>query len=235
MVSMDVLLAVGLQMGHHPSLLHRRMLPFVLGERHGIHIIDLDQTMGALKRALAATSEIAAKHGTILFVNGRDETKQMTTAEARRCQAYFITSGKWVPGTLTNMREVLPMSQRAVTNATLAPSSALDPITRQRVRSPLPKDPAMLMSPRTAYHPSLLPDLVICLDASRNRSLFKETRKMNVPTIGVCDTDMDPSLVTYPIPGNDDTLEAFAVLTRLFSEAVRVGKLQGKQQMHQAE
>ncbi|KNE71086.1 hypothetical protein AMAG_15336 [Allomyces macrogynus ATCC 38327] len=179
------LVAANLHVGHAPSRWTSLNLPYILGTREGIHIIDPNRRLGTWRRAATLTRLVAATGGP-----GPDA--------AVSSNQYYVT--EWVPGTLTNAAEVVAKRQAA---------------------TPVPMDPAV---GAVAHDPD--PDLVILLDVTHPATTraCKEARKLNIPTVAVIDTDVDPRWVTYPIPANDESTVGLALVAETLAREAAVGR-----------
>ncbi|KNE70030.1 hypothetical protein AMAG_14865 [Allomyces macrogynus ATCC 38327] len=217
------LVAANLHVGHAPSRWTSLNLPYILGTREGIHIIDPNQTLAHLRRAATLTRLVAANGGLVLFVANRPDLHAIAQDAAVSANQYYVT--EWVPGTLTNAAEVVSKRQ-AATPVPMNPSIGAvhaDP----DVATPLPQ-----------------PDLVILLDVTHPATTraCKEARKLNIPTVAVIDTDVDPRWVTYPIPANDESTVGLALVAKTlareaaegYAEAVAKAKL-AQRHMHEVD
>lgn len=198
------LIAAGAHLGHATGRLRPNCLPYVYGVREGIHIIDLQQTLAGLRRAARVVRELVERAGLVLFVGTRDGQREMVERAAVRSGQFYVHT-RWVPGTLTNF-SVINEQKRQVGRVELDMADHRTP--RQ-------------LSPGAA-NTIIKPDLVFVLNPVENRALLHECIRMRVPTAGLVDTDSEPSLLTYPIPGNDDSLRfAELVLGVLAKQAQR--------------
>ncbi|KAF9110148.1 37S ribosomal protein, mitochondrial [Mortierella sp. AM989] len=187
------LLAAGLHLGHSTSLWNVASMPFVFGVREGISIINLEHTLTHLRRACTVTKGVARQGGIILFIGTRDGMSHVTINSAKSCNAYYVAS-KWCPGTITNAQEIVgPHTPR------LPDARAGD-----------------LAKP-------FRPDLVIVLNPIENMIAIKEATRFNIPTIAITDTDVDPRIVSYPIPANDDSVRGVELVAKVLAEAVKEG------------
>ncbi|EEB08429.1 mitochondrial 37S ribosomal protein MRP4 [Schizosaccharomyces japonicus yFS275] len=198
-VSIAALLAAQAHLGHATSLWNPMNQPFIYGIRNGIHIISLDKTLVFLRRAINVIQEVARTKGIILFVGTKPGQKLSVMAAAKRCNGYFIFN-RWVPGLLTNAKTVQP---------TLGGSLKTVDQDGKEVRAPTPS--------------FLYPDLIVILNPLENINVCKEAQRVSVPTIGIVDTNVDPRLVTYPIPANDDSLRCSDLIVGLLSQAACEG------------
>jgi small subunit ribosomal protein S2 len=179
------LIKAGLHLGHYRSRWKPLNLPYILGERHGLHVIDVTQTLAHLRRAANFVQLTASYGGLILFVASKPELHGIIADAATHGHGYYVP--KWLPGTLTNAKDVL----------------------RQEV----------------IEEGIVRPDIVIALDTSINATqrAILEATKCNIPTIAPIDTDVDPRLVTYGIPANDDGIQGLKLITGVLSQAAKDG------------
>lgn len=201
--SLETLLAAGAHLGHSTSMFRPTTQPYIYGVRDGIHIINLEQTLVHLRRASKVIEQVAENGGLILFVGTRPGQQRSLEVAAKRSGGYYVHR-RWVPGTLTNCREISQLWERVEVDMG-------DQATGR------------LLSPRLKR--SLIkPDLVVLLNPVENRNAIYECIQSNVPTIGIVDTDSEPSLLTYPIPGNDDSLRATDIFVGVLSKAAEKGR-----------
>jgi len=180
MVTVKDLLEARVHFGHHQSVWNPKMEPYIYGVREELHIIDLEQTVAHLRRALDVLRHVAYNGGLILFVGNRSQYERLIRSAAMRCGEYFVTR-KWTGGTLTNRMQTLKQDA--------------------------------------------IPDLMVCLTVPVSFRALRESYHLNIPSIGIIDTDQDPSNVTYVVPGNDDTPTAVELYCRLMALAVMEGKV----------
>lgn len=205
-VTISTLLAAGCHLGHAKSSWRPTTQAYIYGEYEGIHLIDLNETITALKRAVKVIRGIANKGGIILFVgtSKNDELHMALQEAANRCQGYYI-SKRWIPGIVTNFTEV--------TKQIGGENKMEVDMANTRTDRELNQDSSTLIKP----------DLVVLLNPVENRNCIKECIKSRVPTIGLCDTDMEPSLLTYPIPCNDDSIRSLSLMLGVLSRAGEEG------------
>ncbi|KAG0236833.1 ribosomal protein S2, flavodoxin-like domain-containing protein [Mortierella sp. GBAus27b] len=192
-LSISQMLAAGLHLGHSTTLWNAASMPFIFGVREGISIINLEHTLTHLRRACSVTKGVARQGGIILFVGTRDGMEHVTIDAAKSCNAYYVAS-KWCPGTITNAQEIV------------GPHTPRLPGAR----------PGELPKP---YRP----DLVIVLNPIENMIVIREATRFNIPTIAITDTDVDPRIVSYPIPGNDDSVRGVELVAKVLAEAAKEG------------
>lgn len=181
--SLEALMAAQVHMGHNKALWNPANGRYIYGERDGIHIISLETTQVHLRRAARVVEEVAYHGGLILFVGTRPGHMPIVVRMAELAGACHLFQ-KWTPGTITNRDTLL--------------AGGVLQIVDEKDR-PLPGFEKHLMDRRP-----VIPDLVVCLNPLENYTLLKECGMANIPTIGIIDTDADPTWVTYQIPANDD-------------------------------
>ncbi|AET38168.1 mitochondrial 37S ribosomal protein uS2m Ecym_2438 [Eremothecium cymbalariae DBVPG len=201
-LSIDKLSAAGVHLGQSTSLWRSSTQPYIYGTYKGIHIIDLNKTLSHLKRAAQVVEGVAERGGIILFLGTREGQKRVLQKAADRVNGYYVAS-RWIPGTLTNPIEISSVWDRHEVDYSGKPTGR-----------------------ELSLHESVSivkPDLLIVLNPTENRNALREAMKARVPTIGIIDTDSEPSIVTYPIPGNDDSLRSVNLLISILAKAGEKG------------
>ncbi|KAJ5760234.1 37S ribosomal protein mrp4 [Penicillium odoratum] len=213
-VTLELLLAAGTHMGHSTSRWNPQNSRYIFGIREGVHIISLDVTAAYLRRAAKVIEEVAARGGIILFVGTRKGQKPAVVRAAELARGYHIFE-RWIPGSLTNGQQILGHCETQVVNA-------MDEV--------LPEFKQDL-----ADRPSVKPDLVVCFNPLENVVLLHECGLNNVPTVGIVDTDADPTRLTYPIPANDDSLQAVGLIAGVLGRAGEAGQKRRMEMAKQGE
>lgn len=204
-LSVATLLAAGCHLGHAKASFRPSMQRYVYGESDGLYLIDLNETMIALTRAIKVVRGVALKGGVIVFVGTNpNEAHMLSVARAaRKCKGYYV-SHRWIPGTITNFVEV----SKQLSGQQRVEVDLVDRSTDRKVVS----DSSLIK-----------PDLVILMNPVENRNCISECISQRIPTIGLCDTDMEPSLLTYPIPCNDDSVRVWDLILQVLSSAGQAG------------
>lgn len=202
--NIEALVAAQAHLGHSTALWNPVTQPYIYGLRNGIHLFDLEITLTHLRWASQVIKGVAQNDGKILFVGTRSGQKRIVVEAARRANGYQVFD-RWVPGTITNGKQVVGHGK--VRN-----------LVTKHVRNNKPSSNS-LDAPN-----SILPDLVVVLNPLENRNLLKECAKGRVPTIGIIDSDADPRWVTYAIPANDDSLRCVSLIAGLLSRAAAQGR-----------
>ncbi|OAA49605.1 37S ribosomal protein MRP4 [Metarhizium rileyi] len=202
-VSLELLMASQAHMGHNTSLWNPANSRYIYGVRQGIHIISLETIAAHLRRAARVVEEVSYQGGVILFVGTRKGQMEIVTKAAELAGACNLFT-KWTPGAITNRDVILKTQATRVVDHLDSELDGFD--IYKGVARPL------------------LPDLVVCLNPLENYTLLYECGLKNIPTIGVIDTNADPSWVTYTVPANDDSLRAMAVVAGVLGRAGEKGK-----------
>ncbi len=220
---MKSLLEAGVHFGHRTRRWNPRMKPFIFTERNGIHIIDLQQTMGKLEEAYNYVRDTVAQGGTILFVGTKRQAQETVQAEALRCGMPYVTQ-RWLGGTLTNFRTIRSRIDHMLKLEERQASGDLDK---------LPKKEALLLTREMAKLQQRLgglrdlrrlPKALFVVDTKHEELAIAEATTLEIPIIAMCDTNSDPAPIAYPIPSNDDAIRAIKLLCGKIADAVIEGK-----------
>jgi small subunit ribosomal protein S2 len=227
---MKSLLEAGVHFGHQTHRWNPKMARYIFGSRNNIHIIDLQKTVRELKKAFAFIKSVAAEGSHILFIGTKKQAQDAIVQEAGRCASPFVAE-RWLGGTLTNFETIRKSSQRLHDLQTMKEKGVLD-ILSKKERGMREKDMKRLQkSLQGIKDMKELPGCLFIIDPANEMTAIAEGRKIGIPIVAVCDTNSDPDLIDYPIPGNDDAIRAIRLITNLVAEAV----IQGRQQQSQEE
>ncbi len=222
-VTMRQMLEAGVHFGHQTRYWNPKMAPYIFGARGKIHIVNLEKTLPLFTDAMNYLSGLAQKRGTILFVGTKRAARESLATEAERCGMPFVAA-RWLGGMLTNFRTVkgsvarLKELEAAETDGTLDKLVKHEVLTLRREREKLERSLGGIKDmPR-------LPDAMFVIDIGHEDIAVKEARKLGIPVVAVVDTNYDPSLVDYAIPGNDDAIRAVALYARAAADAILEGK-----------
>ncbi len=219
--SLRQLLEAGVHYGHQTARWNPRMGEFIYGERNGIHIVDLTQTVPLLDAALKVVRDTVAKGGRILFV-GTKRQAQKAVAEAAEKSAQFYMNHRWLGGTLTNWQTVSKSIQRL---------KQIDEVMAHGAEGMTKKERLGLEREQGKLQASLggiremggVPDLLVVIDVGKEDLAVLEANKLGIPVVAVVDTNCSPKGVTHLIPGNDDAARAIALYCDLISRAALDG------------
>jgi small subunit ribosomal protein S2 len=217
--TMRQLLEAGVHFGHTTRRWNPKMRPFIFGERNNVHIIDLEQTVPLLHRALEAVRDVAAGGGRVLFVGTKRQAADVLAESAARCGQYYVNH-RWLGGMLTNWK--------TISNSIKRLKVLEDQLSQEEAVGLTKKELLGLQRERDKLDRSLggikemagLPDILFVIDTNKESIAIHEATKLNIPVIAVVDSNCDPEGVTHPVPGNDDAMRAINLYCDLISGAV---------------
>jgi small subunit ribosomal protein S2 len=219
--SMRQLLEAGVHFGHQTQRWNPRMAPYIYGDRNGIHILDLTQTVEMLDAALNVVRETVAKGGRILFVGTKRQAQKPIAEAAERCAQYYMNH-RWLGGTLTNWKTVSNSISR-LKEIDERMGEGLEGLTKKE-RLGMERDQAKLQASLGGIREmGGLPDLIFVIDVNKEDLAILEAKKLGIPVVAVVDTNCSPDGVDYIIPGNDDAARAISLYCDLVSRAALDG------------
>jgi small subunit ribosomal protein S2 len=222
-VTMRQMLEAGVHFGHQTRYWNPRMAPYIFGARGRIHIINLEKTMPLFGDAMNFISAIAQKRGTILFVGTKRSAREAVKEEAARCGMPYI-SQRWLGGMLTNFRTVKQSVSRLKELETMAADGSYERLVKHEVLGLVREKEKLEKSLGGIKDMNRLPDALFVIDIGHEDIAIKEAKKLGIPVIAVVDTNYDPALVDYAIPGNDDAIRAVQLYASAAADAVLEGK-----------
>jgi small subunit ribosomal protein S2 len=219
--TMRQLLEAGVHFGHHTRRWNPAMAPYLYGVRNQVHIIDLQQTVPMLDRALKAIRDTVAAGGRVLFVGTKRAAAEHVAEAATRCGQYYVNH-RWLGGMLTNWKTITGSIKRLrQIEETL--SGDTHGLTKKEVLD-LTRDKEKLeRSLGGIKEMGGLPDILFIIDTNKEKLAVEEANKLGIPVVAVLDSNSDPAGVTYPIPGNDDAIRAITLYCDLVAGAVLDG------------
>ncbi len=221
-ITMKELLEAGVHFGHQTKRWNPRMKEYIFGERNGIYIIDLQKTLKMFKEASKFVTDLTSQGRVILFVGTKRQAQDAIAEEANRCGMFYINQ-RWLGGLLTNWITVQKSVKRLQELDDMATDGRYDLLTKKEVirlereRKHLQANLAGIKNMRR------LPDALFVVDSNNEAIAVKEARKLGIPVVAVVDTNCDPTVVDYIIPGNDDALRAIRLFTSKISDSVVEG------------
>jgi small subunit ribosomal protein S2 len=221
-ITMKELLEAGVHFGHQTKRWNPRMKEYIFGERNGIYIIDLQKTLKMFKEASKFVTELTGQGKVILFVGTKRQAQDAIAEEANRCGMFYINQ-RWLGGLLTNWITVQKSVKRLQELDEMATDGRYELLTKKEVirlereRKHLQANLAGIKNMRR------LPDALFVVDSNNEAIAVKEARKLGIPVVAVVDTNCDPTVVDYVIPGNDDALRAIRLFTSKISDSVVEG------------
>ena len=229
-ITMKALLEAGVHFGHQTRRWNPKMAKFIFGIRNKIHIIDLQKTLKELKKNYKVVRDFTSTGKDIIFVGTKKQAQLPIKEEALRCGAYFV-SERWLGGTLTNF-ETLKKSITRYKEIEYMKENGVFKLLSKKEQSRIEKERIKLeKSLEGLKNMSSLPGLMFVVDSHEETTAILEARKLEIPIVAVCDTNCNPDLVDYPIPGNDDAIRAVKLFCTVIADAVLEGKsMIGKQE-----
>ncbi len=227
-ITIQTLLDAGCHYGHQTRRWNPKMKSYIFGERNGIYILDLKQTMLGADKAYTFLKETAAKGGTVLFVGTKKQAQEPIAAQAERCGMPYINQ-RWLGGMLTNFVTIRSRIARMEELEAMVEDGrmALLPKKEQAVLSKeLAKLQANLGGARTM---TALPQAIFVVDSKREEIAIREANRLHIPVVSLLDTNSDPDVIDYGIPANDDAIRSVSLMCELAADAVLAGS--GKEQI----
>ncbi len=221
-ITMKQLLEAGVHFGHQTRRWNPKMKPFIFGERNGIHIIDLQQTLKYFEIAYEFVVNTVAEGGKVLFVGTKKQAQDTIREEAQRCGMYYVDH-RWLGGTLTNFKtirksvEKLKRIEQWMEDGTIERFPKKERLKLQRLKQKLERNLGGIKEMES------LPQILYVVDPKKEEIAVLEARKLGIPVVAITDTNCDPDLIDYIIPGNDDAIRAIKLITSKIADAVIEG------------
>lgn len=226
-ITMKQLLEGGVHFGHQTRRWNPKMAPYIFTERNGIYIIDLQQTVKKIEDAYEYIRSVAEAHGKILFVGTKKQAQDSIREEAERCGMYYVNN-RWLGGTLTNYQTIRRRIARLKELRQMEEDGTFDALPKKEVASLRLEMSKLEKNLGGISEMPGLPQCMFVVDPKKEHIAVQEARRLNIPIVGIVDTNCDPEEVDYVIPGNDDAIRAIKLITGKMADAVIEG-LQGEQ------
>jgi small subunit ribosomal protein S2 len=223
------LFEAGVHFGHQTRRWNPKMRPYLYGSRNGTHIIDLDQTVQLFRRAFNFISDVVARGGHIMFVGTKRQAQDIVREEAQRGGQYYVVN-RWLGGTLTNFRTIKGGLERLRAIERMAEDGTYQNISKKEI--------SQLEKERTRFEKYIggvkgmgsLPQAIFVVDPAQETIAVAEARKLKVPLVAITDSNCDPSVIDYPIPGNDDAIRSIRLITGALADACLLGASRRREQ-----
>lgn len=222
-VTMRQMLEAGVHFGHQTRYWNPKMAPYIFGARGKIHIINLEKTLPLFTDAMNFLSALAQKRGTILFVGTKRSAREPLAEEAARAGMPFVTS-RWLGGMLTNFRTVKQSVSRLKELEAAETDGSFEKLVKHEVLSRRRERDKLQASLGGIKDMNRLPDALFVIDIGHEDIAVQEAKKLGIPVIAVVDTNYNPELVDYAIPGNDDAIRAIQLYARAAADSILEGK-----------
>lgn len=221
--TMRDLLEAGVHFGHRTPRWNPKMRPYIFGARAGIHIVDLQHTVRGLATVQSFIRAVAAEGGDVIFVGTKQQAQEAVREEAERCGAHYVQH-RWLGGTLTNFDTIRTRVQRLRELQTREQAGDLTRMSKKAAHAHEVETARLEKRMGGIRNLSKLPAALYIVDPKREAIAVAEARRLNIPVIALTDTNCDPELVDYVIPGNDDAIRAIRAITEQVADAVLAGR-----------
>lgn len=219
------LLESGVHFGHQTKRWNPKMKRFIFGERSGIYIIDLEKTIEHLNQARNFVHDVAARGGNILFVGTKKQAQEVVEEAAQKSGMFFVKH-RWLGGLLTNFQTIKKSIERLKSIEKMSENGIFAKLTKKEIAKFTKEKDKLLKDLNGIREMGGLPQAIFIIDSKKEDIAVKEAQKLKIPIIGLIDTNCDPDLIDYPIPGNDDALKSIRLIALLITESI----LEGRQQ-----
>lgn len=220
-VSMRQLFEAGVHFGHNTRRWNPKMQAYLFGVRNNVHIIDLEQTVPLMQRALQTMRDVAAGSGRVLFVGTKRQAQERVAEAAKRCGQYYVNH-RWLGGMLTNWKTI-SQSIKRLRDLNEKLESSAHKLTKKEILE-LTRDRDKLERALGGIKDmGGLPDIIFVIDTIKENIAIQEATKLGIPVVAILDSNSDPANVTHPIPGNDDASRAIDLYCDLVAQAVLDG------------
>ena len=228
-ITIKQLLEAGVHFGHQTSRWNPKMKPYIFGARNGIHIIDLQQTVGMLREVANFVSGLVADGGHILFVGTKKQAQDVVREEAERCGMYYVNN-RWPGGMLTNFQTIKKSIERLKKlDEMLDTPSINEALTKKELLGIGRERDKLMVTLGGIKNMRKLPDAMFVVDTKKEEISVREANKLGIPVVAAVDTNCDPDTISHKVPGNDDAIRAI----RLFTSAVAEAALEGRAQLEE--
>ena len=218
-ISMKQLLEAGVHFGHQTRRWNPKMAPYIYTERNGIYIIDLQKSVGKVDEAYKAVLDIVADGGIILFVGTKKQAQDAVASEAGRCGMYYVNQ-RWLGGMLTNFKTIQSRINRLRQIETMSEDGTFDVLPKKEVIQLKKEWEKLEKNLGGIKEMPRIPDAIFVVDPKKEKICVQEAHKLNIPLIGIADTNCDPEELDYVIPGNDDAIRAVKLIASKMADAV---------------
>jgi len=222
-IGLRALIDAGVHFGHQTKRWNPKMRPFIYGARNGIHIVDLDQTAQLFKRAFHFVEDAVSRGGHVLFVGTKRQAAEVINEEAVRSNQFFVT-GRWLGGTLTNFRTVKTGIERIRELDRMIEDGSIDLLPKKEGLSLRREQEKLEKFIGGIKRMNSIPSAVFVIDPNHEHIAVSEARKLGIPVVALTDTNCDPDLVDFIIPGNDDAIRSIKLVTSRIADACIEGQ-----------
>ncbi len=218
-ISMKQLLEAGVHFGHQTRRWNPKMAPYIYTERNGIHIIDLQKSVGLVDDAYNAIFDIVSQGGTILFVGTKKQAQETVAQEATRCGMYYVNE-RWLGGMLTNFKTIQTRIERLKKIEKMEEDGTFDVLPKKEVINLKKEQEKLEKNLGGIKEMKKLPDAIFVVDPKKEAICIQEAQSLGLTILGIADTNCDPDELDYIIPGNDDAIRAVKLIVAKMADAV---------------
>lgn len=233
-ITMKDFLEAGVHFGHQTRRWNPKMKEYIYGERNGIYIIDLQKTLKQFKEAAKFVSDLAQEGKSLLMVGTKRQAQEAIAEEAKRCAMFFVNH-RWLGGLLTNNATIQKSIQRLRELDEMSQDGRYELLTKKEVQTLERERKHLELNLAGIKDMPGLPDALFVVDSNKEEIAVREARKLGIPVVAVVDTNCDPDLVDYVIPGNDDALRAIRLFTSRIADAALDGRRAADEKQMEAE
>lgn len=218
------MLEAGVHFGHQTRRWNPKMKKFIFEAKNGIYLIDLEKTAATLSKAREVVRQTVAAGGSLLFVGTKKQAKEVIEREATRSGAFFVTE-RWLGGMLTNFSTIKQSIKRLKDIERMQQDGTFEKIVKKERLELLREAEKLVKVLAGIREMNRIPHLVYVVDTKKEKIAVAEANKLGIPIIAIVDTNSDPDIITYPIPGNDDSLRAIALITKELADGAVEGRM----------
>jgi len=223
-VNMKQLLESGVHFGHQTRRWNPKMAKYIFGQRNGIYIIDLKKTVRLLKEACRFVRDIAAEGGEVLFVGTKKQAQETIVEEARRCGMPYVNQ-RWLGGMLTNHQTIHKSLDKLEKIKAVLQDGTVEKLTKKEVSHLVKQREKLERNLGGIQNMERIPRAIFVTDTRKEKIAVQEANKLGIPVIAIVDTNCDPDMIDFVIPGNDDAIRAVRLVTARIADAVIEGKM----------
>ena len=218
-ISMKQLLEAGVHFGHQTRRWNPKMAEYIFAERNGIYIIDLQKTVKKVEEAYEAVAQIVRDGGEVLFVGTKKQAQESIKEEAVRCGMYYVNE-RWLGGMLTNFETIKTRIKRLKELDAMIEDGTMDILPKKEVAKLMHEKEKLDKNIGGIKEMTRIPDVIFIVDPRKERIAVQEAHNLNIPLVGIVDTNCDPEEIDYVIPGNDDAIRAVKLIAGRIADAV---------------
>jgi len=231
------LLEAGVHFGHQSRRWNPKMKRYIFGERGGIYIIDLEKTVDRLNAARDFIRDAAAKGAKVLFVGTKKQAQDVIEEEAKRCEMYYVKN-RWMGGLLTNLETVKKSVKKLNDIEKMETNGTVNRLTKKEASLLMKEKDRLLRDLGGIREMPVVPQVLFIVDTKKEEIAVAEANRLGIPVVALIDTNSDPDLIQYPIPGNDDAVKSIKFIASLITDSIIEGRkefLAGKKAQTQAQ